>query len=105
MGGWIVSAAAIVIHLFVHSLILIGSDRDTFRSTALKTVLVSHALFVGAFLLSYDYDDADGGLVLGRLFDAGSFWLGSAAGMFWNIIVLIPVCISWIGLLKKFRKR
>lgn len=108
--GWVLLAYGIVYtvlalagHMFVHYRILRLRDKDAFHGALLVTILVSHALFLGAFLLQYDSVEY-GGLVIERLFGRQSYWLTPfREAHTWNIAMFIPVCVSWIVVLKRLR--
>jgi hypothetical protein len=113
-AGWLIVVFGVVVYLpviLLHCLIHYSSIRATepVDWTIMLAIGISHLLFIAAFLLQYDYSDGPGGWLTitallkglegGEINSSKSDWNFPLI----NLLVFIPVCISWYPL-KRNRK-
>jgi hypothetical protein len=91
-----------VVHFLSHSKALLRF-RSSVQGSLLRLMVVSHILFIVAFLLQYDEGDGPGWLTITALLghrEAPAWWPDNPI---MNLCLFIPVLVTWVLLLKRRR--
>ncbi len=101
-AGWLLFlfCPAYLVIFGLHTAIHLRASRkvQTAKSGYLAVILLSHLCLIAGMLLQVDYSDAPGAYMALVKADQMPYWIAEM-GLIWEILVLIPLVITWVLLL------